>query len=83
MVTLLARTRKRVGTASVYGGCLCSCNGRGRGLFGVRNHDATLAQRYLGPLALTGFFCNGEIGPVHNRSFVHGYSASLALFVAR
>jgi small ligand-binding sensory domain FIST len=52
-------------------------------LFGVRNHDATLAQRYLGPLALTGFFCNGEIGPVHNRSFVHGYSASLALFVAR
>ena len=83
MVALLARTRRRLSGALVYGGCLCSCHGRGKHLFGVRNHDAALAQRHLGPLALTGFFCNGEIGPVGGRSFVHGYTASLALFVAR
>jgi small ligand-binding sensory domain FIST len=28
----------------------------------------------------TGFFCNGEIGPVGNASYLHGYTASVALF---
>jgi small ligand-binding sensory domain FIST len=32
---------------------------------------------------VTGFFCNGEIGPVGNRNFLHGYTASLALFVEK
>ena len=35
----------------------------------------------LGPIGLTGFFCNGEIGPVGEKNFVHGFTASLALFV--
>ena len=34
-----------------------------------------------GPLGLAGFFCNGEIGPVGGKNFVHGYTAALALFV--
>jgi small ligand-binding sensory domain FIST len=42
-----------------------------------------LAQRFFGPLGLTGFFCNGEIGPVGEENYIHGYTASLALFVAR
>ena len=29
------------------------------------------------------FFCNGEIGPVGERNFLHGYTASLALFVKK
>jgi small ligand-binding sensory domain FIST len=32
---------------------------------------------------LAGFFCNGEIGPVGEKSFLHGYTASLALFVKK
>jgi small ligand-binding sensory domain FIST len=40
-------------------------------------------QRALGPLSLTGFFCNGEIGPVGDQNFLHGYTASLALFVEK
>ena len=28
----------------------------------------------------SGMFCAGEIGPVGNRSFVHGYTASVTLF---
>ena len=67
----------------IYGGCLSICNGRGRGLFGVPHHDAKLIQQHLGPLGLTGFFCNGEIGPVAERSFLHGYTASLALFLEK
>jgi small ligand-binding sensory domain FIST len=67
----------------LYGGCLCSCNGRGHRLFGSPDHDARQVQQHLGPMGLSGFFCNGEIGPVGQRNFLHGYTASLALFVQR
>jgi small ligand-binding sensory domain FIST len=80
---LLMRTRDKLGASTVYGGCLCSCNGRGENLFGRPNHDAAMVQERLGPLGLTGFFCNGEIGPIGQRSFLHGYTASLALFVRK
>jgi small ligand-binding sensory domain FIST len=83
MVALLRRAREQTGEARVYGGCLCCCNGRGRRFFKQPNHDAALAQDHLGPLPLTGFFCNGEIGPVGDRNFLHGYTASLALFVQK
>ena len=42
-----------------------------------------MVQQQLGPFGLAGFFCNGEIGPVGEKSFLHGNSASLALFVKR
>jgi small ligand-binding sensory domain FIST len=32
---------------------------------------------------LAGFFCNGEIGPVGEMNFLHGWTASLALFVPK
>jgi small ligand-binding sensory domain FIST len=83
MGELLGRARKRLGDRALYGGCLCSCNGRGRGLFGRANHDAAMVQEHLGPLGLTGFFCNGEIGPVGEKNFLHGYTASLALFAKK
>jgi small ligand-binding sensory domain FIST len=83
MSELLARAKKGLGGAPVYGGCICCCNGRGKNLFGVANHDAALIQKQLGPLTLAGFFCNGEIGPVGEKSFLHGFTAALALFVKR
>lgn len=83
LLTLLAQTRERLGSRRVYGACLCSCNGRGRNLFQESNHDARLVQEHLGIPGLAGFFCNGEIGPVGERSFLHGYSASLGLFVEK
>jgi small ligand-binding sensory domain FIST len=81
METLLARARANLGDATIYGGCLCTCNGRGKHLFGSPHHDAQMVQRHFGPLGLTGFFCNGEIGPVGESNFLHGFTASLALFV--
>jgi small ligand-binding sensory domain FIST len=83
MEELLTRARKQLGGAPIYGGCLCSCNGRGQNLFGRPHHDAQLVQQRLGPMGLAGFFCNGEIGPVGEKSFLHGYTASLALFVKK
>ncbi len=78
---LLEQTRRNLAGQTIYGGCLCCCGGRGQHLFGRANHDAQQIQEKLGPLPLTGFFCNGEIGPVGDRNFLHGYTASLALFV--
>ena len=83
MQAMLARAQRELAGFPIYGGCLCSCNGRGSRLFGQPHHDAGLVQDRLGPMGLTGFFCNGEIGPVGERSFLHGYTASLALFVKR
>jgi small ligand-binding sensory domain FIST len=83
MLALLTQTHQRLEGQTIYGGCLCSCNGRGASLFGYPSHDAGMIQRRLGPVPLTGFFCNGEIGPVGEKNFLHGYTASLALFVKK
>lgn len=80
LAALLTRARDELGGRLVYGGCLCVCNGRGRRLFQRPDHDAALAQEFFGPLGVTGFFCNGELGPVGDRNYLHGYTASLALF---
>jgi small ligand-binding sensory domain FIST len=78
----LSRLRDEVKRATVYGGCLCVCAGRGKELFGQADHDAGLVQQIIGPTTnIAGFFCNGEIGPVGSRSFVHGHTAALLLFV--
>src|SRR5438552_1717314 len=83
MRVLLERTQAQLGGQTIYGGCLCCCNGRGYRMFGSSSHDAKIIQEQLGPIALTGFFCNGEMGPVGERSFLHGYTASLALFLKK
>ncbi len=57
-----------------------SCGGRGRMLFGAPNHDAAVIADSFSPHPSAGCFCNGEIGPVGGRNFVHGYTASIALF---
>jgi small ligand-binding sensory domain FIST len=80
---LLERLKKQTGARQIYGGCLCCCNGRGHRIFGQASHDASLIQEKLGPLQLTGFFCNGEIGPIGDKNFLHGYTASLALFTKK
>jgi small ligand-binding sensory domain FIST len=59
---------------------LFTCTGRGARLFGEPDHDAGLIEDLLGPLPLAGAFCAGEIGPVGGKSFLHGFTASLALF---
>jgi len=62
------------------GALLFSCLGRGEGLFGEADHDSRAFERALGPLPLAGFFCNGEIGPVEGRTFLHGYTSAFGIF---
>jgi small ligand-binding sensory domain FIST len=51
-------------------------------MFGEPHHDARAVTRSLDTQALAGFFCGGEIGPVGGRAFVHGFTATLAVFLA-
>lgn len=62
------------------GALLFTCNGRGERLFGTPDHDAGVVEALLGPIPAAGAFCAGEIGPVGGRNFLHGFSASVALF---
>ncbi|MCY3558564.1 MAG: FIST C-terminal domain-containing protein [Chloroflexi bacterium] len=67
----------------VLGALLCSCNGRGRGLFGEPDHDASALSEIFGPVPTAGFFCNGEIGPVGGENYLHGFTASIAVLTSR
>jgi small ligand-binding sensory domain FIST len=62
------------------GALLFSCNGRGRAMFGLSDHDAEAVHREFGGAPAAGFFAAGEIGPVGGRSFLHGFTATLAVF---
>jgi small ligand-binding sensory domain FIST len=63
------------------GALLFTCNGRGTSLFAAPDHDARAVGEALGGDALAGFFCAGEIGPVGGKPFLHGFTATLAVFL--
>jgi len=63
------------------GALLFTCNGRGRRMFGVADHDASTIAELLGGIPLAGFFAAGEIGPIAGRNALHAFTASMALFV--
>jgi len=62
------------------GALLFSCNGRGAGMFGHAHHDAATLDHLLGGAPAAGFFAAGEIGPVGGEYFVHGFTATVAVF---
>jgi small ligand-binding sensory domain FIST len=64
------------------GALMFTCNGRGSHLFGTPDHDIETVRRSIGQLPVAGMFCAGEIGQVGGRNFLHGFTASLALFIA-
>jgi small ligand-binding sensory domain FIST len=57
-----------------------SCNGRGTRLFPQPDHDAGAIRAEAGAIPLAGFFAQGELGPVGGQNFIHGFTASVALF---
>jgi small ligand-binding sensory domain FIST len=66
----------------VAGALLFTCNGRGTNMFPEPDHDARAVGEALNSGdALAGFFCAGEIGPVGGKPFLHGFTATLALFL--
>lgn len=62
------------------GALLFSCLGRGEHLYGQPDHDTQMFRDKVSPMPLTGFFCNGEIGPVGDSTFLHSYTSSFGIF---
>lgn len=80
---LLGHDQAKHPTHPVAGGLLFNCLGRGSYFYGEPDHDSHLFHKHTGSRALGGFFCNGELGPVQGKTYLHGYTASFALFRPR
>jgi small ligand-binding sensory domain FIST len=78
----LGLRREALGGAAPAGVLVFTCNGRGRSMFGVPDHDAELIGEELADAPSAGFFAAGEIGPVGGESFLHGFTATVAVFPA-
>ena len=62
------------------GALLFTCLGRGEYLYGRPDHDTDMFRDKVSAMPLTGFFCNGEIGPVDGSTYIHGYTSSFGIF---
>jgi small ligand-binding sensory domain FIST len=78
----LGRRVEALGGAAPAGALVFSCNGRGRGMFGMPDHDATALSEELAGAPAAGFFAAGEIGPVGGDAFLHAFTATVAVFPA-
>jgi small ligand-binding sensory domain FIST len=72
--------RVALGGQRPAGALVFTCNGRGRGMFGAGDHDASVLADELGGAPAAGFFAAGEIGPVGGATFLHGFTATVAVF---
>jgi small ligand-binding sensory domain FIST len=64
------------------GALLFTCNGRGTRLFSEPDHDAAMLATMFGQIPVAGSSCAGELGPIGGRNYLHGFTASIALFPA-
>ena len=65
----------------IVAGVLFSCRGRRDGPAPLRNDDAATVGEELAGVPGAGMLCAGEIGPVGGVSFIHGFTATMALLV--
>jgi small ligand-binding sensory domain FIST len=78
----LSLRRRALGDDAPAGALMFTCNGRGRGMFGLPDHDANAVAGTLGDIPTAGFFAAGEIGPVGGENFLHGFTATVAVFAS-
>ncbi|UCC29700.1 MAG: FIST C-terminal domain-containing protein [Phycisphaerales bacterium] len=64
----------------IRGALLFGCNGRGTQMWPEPGHDVGVLRELLGDVPVAGFFCGGEFGPIGGANFIHGFTASIALF---
>ena len=76
----LSLRRAALGEQPPAGALVFTCNGRGESLFGVPDHDAAVLAEQFADAPAAGFFAAGEIGPIGGESFLHGFTATVALF---
>ena len=75
---LAEKTREQSPAFGLYFNCL----GRGKGLYGVTNHDINIIQDQFPGLPVIGFFGNSEFAPIGGRNFAHAYTGVFVLCTA-
>jgi len=76
----LGLRREALGGEPPAGALMFTCNGRGQAMFGLPDHDALALDEELAGAPVAGFFAAGEIGPVGGDPFLHGFTATVAVF---
>jgi len=71
--------RRMVSGHTAEAALVFTCNGRGTHLFPEPDHDASVVSESLGGAPVAGMFCAGELGPIGNHNFMHGFTASVVL----
>lgn len=62
------------------GALMFACLGRGESLYEEKNFDSQLFTQALGQMPIAGFFCSGEIGPVGDSTYLHGFTSVFGIF---
>ena len=75
---LAEKTREQSPAFGLYFNCL----GRGKGLYGVTNHDINIIQKQFPGLPVIGFFGNSEFAPIGGQNFAHAYTGVFVLCTA-
>ena len=75
---LAEKTREQSPAFGLYFNCL----GRGKGLYGVTNHDINIIQQQFPGLPVIGFFGNSEFAPIGGQNFAHAYTGVFVLCTA-
>ena len=78
LTRLAEKTREHPPAFGLYFNCL----GRGKGLYGVANHDIGVIQEKFPGLPVIGFFGNSEFAPIGGRNFAHAYTGVFVLCTA-
>src|SRR3954469_10955291 len=71
-----------LGGRAPAGALVFACNGRGREMFSCPHHDAVTVGEELAGAPAAGFFAAGENGPVGGETFLHSFTATVAVFPA-
>ncbi|NCJ08444.1 hypothetical protein GS597_18420 [Synechococcales cyanobacterium C] len=84
LVALLQQYCDHQGEQSAFSGALLfDCLGRGEQFYQQPHVDSQLLHQHISGVPLSGFFCQGEIGPIGDTTFLHGYTAVFALIRSR
>jgi small ligand-binding sensory domain FIST len=68
---------------AIAGALVFTCIVRGAAMFPNPHHDAGVVAARFGNPPVAGLFCNGEFGAVAGRNYLHGFTATIAVFGAR
>jgi small ligand-binding sensory domain FIST len=71
---------KSMEKSTAIGALMFACLGRGEALYDQPNYDSRMFAEHLGMMPMAGFFCNGEIGPVGDNTYLHGFTSVFGIF---